>query len=136
VFFNPPAEELSWARAAGYPLIPSEYDVYQPGSATGSTVIVEPMNFSHVKGKISIKGNLEAAGFISYRLDLGTGLAPSQWLQVGATMTSLPKGKVLGVLDTTRYANGLYTLRIQVLHSGNMADNSYLVILINNSTTN
>jgi hypothetical protein len=67
-------------------------------------------------------------------MDLGTGLAPTQWLQVGASMTDLPQGKKLGTLDTIKYANGLYTIRIQVLRQGNLADNSYAVILIDNPT--
>ncbi len=67
-------------------------------------------------------------------MDLGTGLAPTQWLQVGAAMTELPQGNKLGTLDTTKYANGLYTIRIQVLRQGNLADNSYVVIRIDNPT--
>ncbi len=136
VFFNPPAEELAWARDAGYPLPPGEYSVYQEGNQPGSTIITAPLNFDTIRGKVEISGEIVAADFISYRLDLGAGLAPSQWLQVGTTITSLPEGKVLGSIDTTKYRNGLFTLRIQVLRTGNTADNSYVVILINNLAMN
>jgi membrane peptidoglycan carboxypeptidase len=134
VFFNPPIEEMAWAREAGYPLAPADYAVFQSGSSTGSMVIVAPMNFASVKGQITVSGQIEPTGFVSYRMDLGTGLAPTQWLQVGASMTDLPQGKKLGTLDTIKYANGLYTIRIQVLRQGNLADNSYAVILIDNPT--
>jgi membrane peptidoglycan carboxypeptidase len=136
VFFNPPAEELAWAREAGYPMAPGEYSVYQPGNTSGSTVITAPLNFDNLQGKVELTGEMLPADFVSYRLDLGAGLAPTQWLQVGSTINSLPEGKKLGSIDTTKYRNGLYTLRIQVLRSGNAADNSYVVILINNPTTN
>jgi len=136
VFFNPPAEELEWARDAGYPLAPGEYSVYQAGNTSGSTIIITPLNFAAIQGKVEIIGELVPADFVSYRLDLGAGLSPTQWLQVGSTRTALPDGKELGSIDTSRYRNGLYTLRIQVLRSGNTADNSYVVILINNPTTN
>jgi hypothetical protein len=116
-------------------LAPGEYSVYQPGNTTGSTVITTPLNFDNLQGTVEIIGEMVPADFISYRLDLGSGLAPTQWLQVGSTITSLPEGTKLGWIDTTRYRNGLYTLRIQVLHSGNAADNRYVVILINNPTT-
>jgi membrane carboxypeptidase/penicillin-binding protein PbpC len=136
VFFNPPAEELAWARDAGYPLAPGEYSVYQSGSTSGSTVITAPLNFDNLQGKVEVIGEMIPVDFVSYRLDLGAGLAPTQWLQVGSTITTMPEGKKLGSIDTTKYRNGLYTLRIQVLRSGNAADNSYVVILINNPTTN
>jgi membrane peptidoglycan carboxypeptidase len=135
VFFNPPAEELAWAREAGYPLAPWEYSVYQPGNISGSTVITAPLNFEDIQGKVEIIGDMISADFVSYRLDLGNGLAPTQWLQIGSTITALPDGKKLGSIDTTKYRNGLYTLRIQVLRSGNAADNSYVVIRINNPLT-
>jgi len=91
------------------------------------------MNFASVKGLITISGQIEPTGFASYRLDFGTGLSPTQWLQIGASMLDLPLGKMLGTLDTTKYADGLYTIRIQVLRQGNLIDNSYVVILIDNS---
>jgi membrane peptidoglycan carboxypeptidase len=134
VFFNPPIEELTWARAVGYPLAPADYSVFQSGNTTSSVIIVEPMNFAGVDGLITVNGQIEPKGFISYRMDLGTGLAPTQWLQVGASMKDLPQGKKLGILDTQKYANGLYTIRIQVLRQGNLADNGYVVILIDNPT--
>ena len=136
VFFNPPLDELAWAGAAGYPLAPVDYAVFQSGGASGSTAITEPINFSTVKGVITIGGKLERAGFLSYRLDLGVGLAPAQWLQVGTSQTILPQGNKLGSLDTTRHADGLYTIRIQVQRQGNLIDNSYVVILIDNSSEN
>jgi membrane peptidoglycan carboxypeptidase len=134
VFFNPPAEELAWVRDAGYPLAPGNYDVFQPGSISGGTLILDPLNFASVNGKITIRGEVAPAGFISYRLDVGTGLAPSQWLQVGSALTNLPQGQILGTLDTARFDDGLYTLRVQVLRQGNIVDNSFVVILIANST--
>jgi membrane peptidoglycan carboxypeptidase len=134
VFFNPPAEELAWARDAGYPLAPGNYDVFQPGSISGGTLILDPLNFASVNGKITIRGEVAPGGFVSYRLDVGTGLAPSQWLQVASALTNLPQGQILGTLDTARFDDGLYTLRVQVLRQGNIVDNSFVVILIANST--
>lgn len=134
VFFNPPIEEMTWSKEAGYPLVPADYAVFQPGSGTGNTVITTPLNFAVVKGMITIGGLIEPTGFVSFRMDLGTGLAPTQWLQVGNSFAELPQGNKLGILDTNKYANGLYTIRIQVLRQGNLADNSYVVIRIDNPT--
>jgi membrane peptidoglycan carboxypeptidase len=134
VFFNPPAEELDWVRDAGYPLAPGNYDIFQPGSISSGTVILDPLNFDSVSGKIVIRGEVTPVGFVSYRLDVGAGLAPTQWLQVGNALTDLPQGQILGTVDTARFEDGLYTLRVQVLRQGNIVDNSFVVILITNST--
>lgn len=134
IFFNPPPEEFAWAQAAGYSLPPEDYEVFQSNDASNSTKIIEPINFASVKGLVTVNGHIEPSGFSLYRLDLGTGLAPTQWLQVGTSMTDLPQGNRLATLDTTKYANGLYTIRIQVLRQGNLADNSYVVIRIDNPT--
>jgi hypothetical protein len=134
VFFNPPDEELAWATQAGYPLVPGNYTVFQDTKTSGKAVIVNPVNFATVNGKIGISGFFATDGFISYRMDLGVGLAPSQWLQVGSPINTLPQKSNLGTLDTTRYANGLYTLRIQILRQGNLIENNYVVIRITNPT--
>ena len=133
-FFNPPPEEVAWARKAGYSLPPDSYAVFQIENTAGSIRIDAPQDFDTVRGVLDIKGGLSPEGFISYRLDLGSGLAPAQWLQVGDTQTESPSNGMLGSLDTTRYQNGLYTLRIQVIREGNIVDNAYAVILIDNST--
>jgi membrane peptidoglycan carboxypeptidase len=131
-FFSPPEEELVWARSAGIPLPPGNYSVLTNKGVYDSTTVIEPANFKSVRGLITLSGTIEPAEFISYRLDLGAGLAPTQWLQVGDEVTELPQGKMLGTLETTKFENGLYTIRIQVLRQGNFADNSYVVILISN----
>ncbi|MGA9396710.1 MAG: transglycosylase domain-containing protein [Anaerolineaceae bacterium] len=134
VFFNPPPEEIAWARQAGYSLSPDSYAVFQIGNTAGNISIDTPQDFDSVRGVLDIKGALSLEGFISYRIDLGSGLAPAQWLQVGDAQTESPSNGMLGSLDTSRYQNGLYTLRIQVIQEGNIVDNAYAVILIDNPT--
>ncbi|MBN2258250.1 MAG: transglycosylase domain-containing protein [Anaerolineaceae bacterium] len=135
VYYNPPPEEVFWAHTLGYLAAPSEFSVYQSRNVGRTIQLEEPQNFANVQGTIEIKGTLSVAYFISYRFDLGVGLAPDQWLQIGSSNKDLPIDNILGSLDTTKFQNGLYTLRIQAVYSGNIVDDAYLVILINNPET-
>ncbi len=133
VFFNPPQEEAAWAREAGYLLPPDSYVVFHSDENPDEKInITSPQDFETVGGVIDIKGRVSPEGFLSYRLDLGSGLAPSQWLQVGISQTELPETSLLGTLDTTHHANGLYTLRIQVIQMGYLVENAYVILIIDN----
>src|SRR6266508_4768897 len=83
VYLVVPGEARSWAERAGLDIPPSSYDVIQSPRLNENVVITSPGLFSEVSGNIEIKGSAAGDGFASYRVLVGKGLNPQQWIRVG-----------------------------------------------------
>ncbi|MGB9586123.1 MAG: Ig-like domain-containing protein, partial [Anaerolineales bacterium] len=131
-FMNIPTQAQGWAKSAAIPLPPTEYDVIQAPSNNSPTVkITSPAMFAFVHGKINIIGSADIPGFKYYRLQLGNGLFPRQWIQIGSDVTkSVSEGK-LGEWDT-KDSNGLYTLQLQVVGDENKLQTALVQISVDN----
>jgi membrane peptidoglycan carboxypeptidase len=132
VYLIVPAEAQAWARSAGFPLPPTEYDLIQPPEALPDVKITAPLSFSYLGGKVMIRGTAAGENFKSYRIQVGQGLNPRTWLQIGAEQTVPVIDGVLAEWDTSKQ-EGLYAIRLVVLSQDNQIDIAVAQVTLDNT---
>lgn len=120
VFLSVPENAREWARAAGRVLPPTTYDTIQPGSRSESVKIDQPTLFSLVRGKVAIQGTAGGEDFKNYRLQIGEGLNPREWVEIAQSDTAVTEG-LLGEWDTAD-KDGLYAIRLLVVRKDNRVE--------------
>lgn len=120
VFLSVPENAREWARAAGKALPPTTYDTIQPGSRLETVKIDQPALFSLVKGKIDIHGTAGGEGFKNYRLQVGEGLNPREWVEIAQGDKAVTDGQ-LGEWDASN-KDGLYAIRLLVVRDDNRVE--------------
>lgn len=114
VFLNLPSEAEEWARQAGIPLAPSDFDVIaQINPQSDTAMLLSPAAFSSVRGQIRIRGTAAGKEFASYRVLIGKGLYPSQWIEIARSPKPVNNAQ-LAVWDAQGVA-GPFTIQLQVI---------------------
>ncbi len=127
-----PAEAEGWARLSGLPIPPKAYDVLPADLASSPEVqITAPTMFSYVSGKVSIRGSATGSRFQRYRLQIGQGPNPRQWLQIGQDSTQAVTNGELGVWDT-RGLNGLFALQLLVIYTDQRVESDVIQVTVDN----
>ena len=115
VYMILPPEAGDWAEVAELPALPQAYDVIEsPRTSEGDVRISSPAMFAIVSGQVPFTGRAVAEGFEYFRLQVGQGLNPLAWLQIGEDAAKPVSDGELGVWDTTGL-NGLYTVQLLVV---------------------
>jgi len=87
--------------------------------------------FTSVRGKVTIKGVATGKDFSFYRLQIGQGLNPKDWIQIGQdSRTPIEKG-VLGVWDSAG-KSGIYALRLMVVSKDQKVETATTQIMVDN----
>ncbi|MBN1642358.1 MAG: transglycosylase domain-containing protein [Anaerolineae bacterium] len=108
-----PPEADDWVREAKVPQPPTEYDDYAVDRSAEDVAILSPGMFGYVREMVEISGN--ARNNVRYwRLDVGRGLDPQEWLQIGGDHPYEVSGALMEYWDV-RELDGLYTLRLSVV---------------------
>ncbi|HEY3475853.1 MAG TPA: transglycosylase domain-containing protein [Anaerolineales bacterium] len=128
VYFVVPAEARSWAEAAGLEIPPGNYDVIQPPQIDPDVTITSPELFSEVSGQARIRGTAAGDDFVLYRVLVGQGLNPREWIQV-AERTEPVKDGLLAEWDTGGLS-GLYAIQLQVVRSDQRVDTAIIQVTV------
>ncbi len=128
VYFVVPSEARSWAEGAGLAIPPANYDVIQAPQINPDVNITSPDLFSEVSGNVEIKGTAAGDNFASYRVLVGQGLNPRQWIQVTEGNTPL-NNDVLATWNT-KGLGGLYAIQLQVVRSDQKVDTAILQVTV------
>jgi hypothetical protein len=120
VFLSVPDFARDWARAAGKNLPPTDYDTIQAGILSPGVKIDSPALFSLVSGKVVIHGTAAGEGFKNYRLQVGEGLNPQQWIEIAQGNIPISDGQ-LGEWETGG-KNGLFAIRLLVVRDDNRVE--------------
>jgi membrane carboxypeptidase/penicillin-binding protein len=132
VYMVVPPEAQDWARGAGVETPPEDYDVvFNPGVATQTVAITSPEIFSYVSGTVPIAGRTVVDGFSFYRLQVGEGLYPRQWLQIGTDNETQVVNDQLGVWDTSGL-NGLYAVQLLVVGQDQSVERFSIQVTVDN----
>lgn len=132
VFLIVPPEAVDWARSVGLPIPPEDYDVIFASAENNPQVNIQtPQMFSYLSGQIDIQGTAAGEDFDFYRLQIGAGLNPRQWLQVGEDQDSPVEDGRLATWDTTGL-NGLYALQLLVVRQDQSIDSSIIQVTVDN----
>ncbi|MEN6528913.1 MAG: transglycosylase domain-containing protein [Anaerolineaceae bacterium] len=131
-YLNIPAEAREWARDAGLDVIPQGYDAIQQTPTDPAVHITKPSLFSAVSGKVKIYGSAQMENFAYYQLQVGEGINPESWLQVGEPATQQVSEGLLGLWDTGQM-DGLYAIRLTVVDQKNNVKTALTQVTVDNT---
>lgn len=133
VYLVVPPQAVAWAKEAGLAIPPDTYDVIHAAQAESQDVrITSPQIFDHVSGKISFIGSATGNDFSYYRLQIGQGLNPQHWIQIGEDVDHPIQDGLLGTWDT-RGLEGLYVVQLLVVRQDQRVDRAILQVTIDNA---
>ncbi|MDR3577697.1 MAG: transglycosylase domain-containing protein [Anaerolineaceae bacterium] len=131
-FMVVPPEAQDWAKSAGLSLAPTDYDAIQPPLPSPDVQITSPALFGYVHGKINIIGTASGSSFASYRLQVGQGLNPSNWVQIGSSSSQPIQDDLLAAWDT-RGLDGLYAMRLLVVQKDQHIQSATIQLTVDNT---
>ncbi|MEW6716019.1 MAG: penicillin-binding protein [Chloroflexota bacterium] len=131
VYLVVPPEATAWAEEANLSSPPDSYDVIYLPPKNPDTSITSPEMFAYVSSKVTILGTANGEDFQSYNIQIGQGLNPLQWLQLGDVHEKPVNNDVLGFWDT-QGLDGLYALRLQVLRQNQRLDTAIIQVTVDN----
>jgi membrane carboxypeptidase/penicillin-binding protein len=133
VYMVVPPHAQAWAEDAGMSIPPDNYDVIYAAHAPSSQFanITKPLMFDHVHGRINLNGTAAGPGFSFYRLQVGNGLNPQQWIQIGEDEEQPVNNGILGTWDTADL-QGLYIVQLLVVYQDQRVERDLLQITIDN----
>lgn len=131
VFLVIPAEYRPWAEKAGFNLAPTEYDTIQAPPFDPDVNIASPAIFAYLRGRTEILGTARGVDFDQYRLEIGQGVNPGEWFQIGDGKNPVENG-VLGEWDTSS-REGLYTVRLIVVNKDQEYRTAVVQVAVDNT---
>lgn len=132
-FLVVPPDAEAWARTSGLAMPPTDYDAIQAPPPLPNVRVDKPTLFSFIHGKISVQGTAGGEGFSSYRLQVGQGLNPRDWLQLGEESQQPVSAGELATWDTATGPDGLYGLRLIVLRSDQRLESAVVQVTVDNT---
>ncbi len=130
VYLVVPADARAWADSAGLEIPPSTYDVIQAPQINPEVSIAFPALFAEVGGVVQIRGTAAGADFASYRILIGQGLNPQEWIQIGEG--NAPVTDNLLAEWETNGLSGLYAVQLQVIRTDQRVDTAIIQVTIGN----
>ena len=126
-----PADARKWAAAAGIELPPESYDAIQLPPRLPNANITSPAIFDDLSGVIQINGTAAGEDFDYYRIQVGQGLNPREWLQIGGDVREPVTDGLLAEWDASEL-NGLYALQLLVVRTDKRVEIATTQISIDN----
>jgi membrane carboxypeptidase/penicillin-binding protein len=136
VYLVVPPKANDWAIEAGLEIPPSTYDViFNPSTTDEFVSILTPEVFSYVSGEVVIGGRAWGEGFSYYRVQVGEGLNPRQWLQIREDFSEPVEGGSLVNWDTSGL-NGLYAIQLLVVGQDQSVSIATIQVTVDNTPPN
>lgn len=132
VYLVVPPEAQQWARSAGIATPPTAYDTVQMPPVLPDAHLTSPPMFAYRRGVIEVRGSAAGADFAYYRLEYGQGLNPQAWVQIGSDGKAPVNEGPLGSWDSSGL-NGLYALRLLVVHADQSVDQAVVQVTLDNT---
>jgi membrane peptidoglycan carboxypeptidase len=131
VFMSVPEEARQWAAAAGIPVAPEAYDAIQPPAPNPNVHISSPALFAEVNGRVQIVGSATGNGFQYYKILVGEGLNPREWMQVGENYSTPVINGLLAEWEVTEL-NGLYAIQLVVVYADQRVETTVVLVTVGN----
>ncbi|MEW6403645.1 MAG: transglycosylase domain-containing protein [Chloroflexota bacterium] len=129
IYMVVPDEARSWAESAGLAVPPSSFDAIQAPAVNPNVHITAPALFAEVNGRVQIAGTAAGDDFAYYRVQVGKGLNPQNWIQVGVDVNTPVTDGLLAEWDTTGL-NGLYAVQLLVVHADQRVETAIIQVTI------
>jgi hypothetical protein len=132
VYMIPPPEAQAWALYAGLATPPDLYDPVPDNIPTWSdAAITSPVMFATVSGQVAIQGTAGGMDLDFFRLQVGQGLNPPKWLQIGENQTQATSDSQLEIWDTSGL-EGLHAIQLLVVHQDQSIHRSTVMVTVDN----
>jgi membrane carboxypeptidase/penicillin-binding protein PbpC len=128
VYLVVPSDARAWAESAGLAIPPATYDVIQAPQINPDVSITFPALFTEVNGNVKIDGTAAGTDFVSYRVLVGQGLNPQEWIQIGAGDAPVTNG-LLAEWNTSGLS-GLYAVQLQVVRSDQRVESAVIQVTV------
>jgi membrane carboxypeptidase/penicillin-binding protein PbpC len=133
VFLVPPPEAAAWAESAGLEPPPKEYDtLIEVSPGEGGVRITSPVPFAYVSGDVTVAGEADDPNLNFSRLQVGRGLNPTEWIQIGEDRASAVASGELGRWDTSGM-DGLQTLQLVVVARDGTLHTAAIPVTVDNA---
>jgi hypothetical protein len=132
VYMAFPPEARDWAEANGFSTPPDSYDAIQPIASNPDVYISTPSMFADVGGEIEITGTATGENLDYFRVLVGQGLNPQNWMQLGQDSKSLVLDGTLANWDTSEL-NGLYAVQLQAIRADQRVDTAVIQVTVDNN---
>ncbi len=129
VYMIVPESARDWARSAGLDIPPASYDAIQAPPVNPFANITEPRLFSEVSGVVKIVGTASGENFQYYRVQVGKGLNPQEWIQLGSDVTTPVENNLLAEWDTSGLS-GLYAVQLLVVRNDQVVETAIIQVTI------
>ncbi|HNK62986.1 MAG TPA: transglycosylase domain-containing protein [Anaerolineales bacterium] len=129
VYMLVPEDARAWAESAGVEIPPDSYDAIQAPPIKPFANITSPQLFADVKGSVLIMGTASGDDFMYYRVQVGRGLNPQEWIQLGEDAFAPVDGGLLAEWDTTGLS-GLYAVQLVVVRADQRVDTAVIQVTI------
>lgn len=131
VYLIVPENARAWAQSAGLDIPPTSYDAIQVPPLNPNVNISAPELFAEVNGAVQIIGTARGDDFAYYRVQVGRGLNPQQWIQLGGDVIAPVEEGILAEWDT-KGLRGLYAVQLLVVRSDRKVDTAVIQVTIGN----
>jgi membrane carboxypeptidase/penicillin-binding protein PbpC len=132
VVMNVPADLRQWALDNGYNVAPAGYDSIPYLAQDPNALLTAPAMFGVIGGKVQITGTAGGDAFAYYSIQIGKGINPDTWQQLGDPVTSAVNAGKLAEWDTSGL-DGLYAIRLLVVNKSNEAHQAVLQVTVDNT---
>ncbi len=129
VYMLIPETARDWAVSAGLEIPPTSYDAIQSPPVNPIANISSPELFADVNGVVKIIGTASGEDFSYYRVQVGMGLNPQEWIQLGSDVTTPVENGILAEWDT-KSLSGLYAIQLQVVRNDQVVDTAVIQVTI------
>ncbi|MDP1714784.1 MAG: transglycosylase domain-containing protein [Anaerolineales bacterium] len=129
VYMLVPESARDWALNAGLDVPPTSYDAIQSPPVNAVANITSPQLFADVNGMVQIIGTASGDEFSYYRVQVGKGLNPQEWIQLGGDVTTPVERGVLVEWDT-KGLSGLYAVQLVVVREDQVVDTAVIQVTI------
>ena len=129
VYMLIPETARAWAVSEGLEIPPTSYDAIQAPPVNPIANISSPELFADVSGVVKIIGTASGEDFAYYRVQVGKGLNPQEWIQLGGDVTTSVENGILAEWDT-KGLSGLYAIQLQVIRNDQVVDTAVIQVTI------
>ncbi len=129
VYLVVPESARDWALSAGLDIPPASYDAIQAPPVNLTANITSPKLFADVSDLVKIIGTASGDDFTYYRVQVGKGLNPQEWIQLGSDVTTPVESGVLAEWDT-KGLSGLYAVQLLVVRTDQRVDMAVIQVTI------
>ncbi len=129
VYMLVPETARDWALGVGLEIPPTSYDAIQAPPVNPIANITSPALFADVSDVVKIIGTASGDDFAYYRVQVGKGLNPQEWILLGSEVTTSVENGVLAEWNTEGLS-GLYAIQLQVVRNDQIVETAVIQVTI------